>query len=916
MDAALAALSEEDEGVLVQASREMLIETIKLRCSDKNPGVRAKALSCAAAIVPIVRPPPSFWAPPTSTSKNEPAPGAPGPVEPASGAPGPEAILGGGAPGPVEEGGSPAGSTASPSSVCSGGGFAEVVVRRCKDVRSAVRKAAVQVLEAKGGEGGVPLTAAELSALEDRTLDASVQVRKKALDALSVFAPNSIECASAWVRCCLPLARDSEASVVDRTVNAMLDLVFGPLAAATQKTPVPDLTWRILSLIGEDAKSLLQLCVRLCTKRRPSALPQQFLKKLMGHIKENPAREQLWWLTEETCAHQPSGFDPELLKTSCDGCGHEAAAALRCIGRVSAHLSVGEANGLAARMIKRIAGLDSPPTIAGELIKTAATLMQSSDPADKSWTVPLFAKLQDALQPHVQARLSNTGGCQHAVPSSSLINTVFAAGALSMVEGATCPTLLVNSVQALFDPTGEGKAERELCLQGHVIAALGKICLSDAGLAKKCIVLFLRELNSTPSPVLRNNVLVVLTDLCVRYTSLVDPHMGRLTMCLRDPNEVVRQHALLLITNLLTTDYIKWRGPLFFRYLVALVDESPVIRHQARTCLLKVLHPKSGHHICHAHLCESIFVLNDYTSHPTYNQHASAPDERARFSLAGDSRARREVYSLLLSECNDEQRFQTTSKLCEEILGAVADGIIPLANADGVLGDALHILSSKEIRLSAVQRFATAAQGLEDDPEDASKAASAPGGAIAAAAKSKLLSQIVKRNVMQNVIPTLAALKAVMDKAHSPLLGNLMACLAQIMNDYRSEIDDIFMSNRQLARELEYDLRLAESKKPSSGTPTASPAGSLPRTAGKKRTSLASPALLAAGNSARKGTPLSVPRLSSSKAGGGRMARAAASGVSPAVIDFPTKGVPQAAADDDENVNVAQEGRASKRARV
>lgn len=113
-----------------------------------------------------------------------------------------------------------------------------------------------------------------------------------------------------------------------------------------------------------------------------------------------------------------------------------------------------------------------------------------------------------------------------------------------------------------------------------------------------------------------------------------------------------------------------------------------------------------------------------------------------------------------------------------------------------------------------------------------------------------------------------------------------------------------------------YDLRLAESKKPSSGTPTASPAGSLPRTAGKKRTSLASPALLAAGNSARKGTPLSVPRLSSSKAGGGRMARAAASGVSPAVIDFPTKGIPQAAADDDENVNVAQEGRASKRARV
>jgi hypothetical protein len=106
---------------------------------------RAKALSCVASIVPIVRPPPSFWAPPASTSKTEETAGAPGPVEPASGAPGPEQILGGGAPGPIEEGGSPASSMASPSSAC-GGGFAEVVVRRCKDARSAVRKVMRQPL--------------------------------------------------------------------------------------------------------------------------------------------------------------------------------------------------------------------------------------------------------------------------------------------------------------------------------------------------------------------------------------------------------------------------------------------------------------------------------------------------------------------------------------------------------------------------------------------------------------------------------------------------------------------------------------------------------------------------------------------------------------------------------------------------
>jgi hypothetical protein len=33
--------------------------------------------------------------------------------------------------------------------------------------------------------------------------------------------------------------------------------------------------------------------------------------------------------------------------------------------------------------------------------------------------------------------------------------------------------------------------------------------------------LFLRELEYSPSPVLRNNLLIILTDICVRFTSLV-----------------------------------------------------------------------------------------------------------------------------------------------------------------------------------------------------------------------------------------------------------------------------------------------------------------------------------------------------------------------------------------------------------
>ena len=61
-----------------------------------------------------------------------------------------------------------------------------------------------------------------------------------------------------------------------------------------------------------------------------------------------------------------------------------------------------------------------------------------------------------------------------------------------------------------------------------------------------------------------------------------DPHIGKLALCLRDDNLVVKRHALTLITNLLASDFVKWRGTLFFRYLVTLVDDNESVRQQVR----------------------------------------------------------------------------------------------------------------------------------------------------------------------------------------------------------------------------------------------------------------------------------------------------------------------------------------------
>ena len=47
------------------------------------------------------------------------------------------------------------------------------------------------------------------------------------------------------------------------------------------------------------------------------------------------------------------------------------------------------------------------------------------------------------------------------------------------------------------------QAEGRGCLQAHAWTALGKLCLADEGLAKKCVHLFVQQLDRASSPAVR-----------------------------------------------------------------------------------------------------------------------------------------------------------------------------------------------------------------------------------------------------------------------------------------------------------------------------------------------------------------------------------------------------------------------------
>ena len=50
---------------------------------------------------------------------------------------------------------------------------------------------------------------------------------------------------------------------------------------------------------------------------------------------------------------------------------------------------------------------------------------------------------------------------------------------------------------------------------------------------------------------IRNNVVIVMCDLCIRYTTMADRYIPDISVCLKDPEPFIRRQTLILLTNLL-----------------------------------------------------------------------------------------------------------------------------------------------------------------------------------------------------------------------------------------------------------------------------------------------------------------------------------------------------------------------------
>ncbi|OMO53642.1 Armadillo-like helical [Corchorus capsularis] len=519
---------------------------------------------------------------------------------------------------------------------------------------------------------------------------------------------------------------------------------------------------------------------------------------------------------------------------------------LQTISNVSVELPAEPAADLAHNLLKRVEKFSMHSTEVNAHVKALRTLCKrkalTPEEADQlviRWGQQLLSKACKILEKYIaedkEANTSDTfftpprsGSRKGKLAASSsrllseAVTAVYTVGSLVLV----CPSADVTAIVPLLytiitsgnpDPklnklpglrVSLKQTAPSLCIQAWL--TMGKICLADGKLAKSYIPLFVQELEKSDCAALRNNLVVMMADFCVRYTALVDCYIAKITKCLRDQCELVRRQTFILLSRLLQRDYVKWRGVLFLRFLLCLVDESEKIRQLADFLFGSILKAKAPL-LAYNSFVEAIYVLNDCHAHQGHNDSKKSRTESKQFSIRGNderSRSKRmRIYVCLLKQMAPEHLLATFAKLCAEILAAASDGMLNIDDitAQSVLQDAFQILSCKEIRASSNRGSASETAEVEEEGGDSN--------ASAAAAKGRAITQAVRKGLIQNTIPIFIELKQLLESKNSPLIGSLMECLRVLLKDYKNEIDDILVADKQLQKELIYDMQKYESAK-------------------------------------------------------------------------------------------------------
>ncbi|XP_059903948.1 condensin-2 complex subunit D3 [Gadus macrocephalus] len=707
-----------------------------------------------------------------------------------------------------------------------------LLMRRVADCKTGVRKSALQAILALLKHGVIPMTTENLSVLSDRCRDPALSVKKKALQCLGELLtarPDSGVVQRAWLQGVVPALVDAESSVQEKALEALEETLLCQVKGYSPQRHLDApqrLAWDLLGLLCYECPELSRYFSRAFSVwSKQNKFSKSFCSSLLSHTEAEHAGGA-WLLLSQVARCTPNLPLTPVLQAWDHMLSTKEVAMTTCCHILSVVGDVAEYfnEDTQSRIVDELMSWLKTMELSLEVMSAAMeTLFQLGRKEDIKQTQAFLGLHCGGLVSMCETYLAGillrqTGG--HDLDQDLMVKHLHLLGVASLHSPAHVGKRTVLLVESILssqrdahtgpdEPPESSTQTRPNSLptkvRAHAVITLGRLCLQHEDLTQQYLPVFARELQEGAELAFRNNLVVIMCDLCVRYTNMVDCYIPNISSCLRDDQQVIREQTLIMLTNLLQEEFVKWKGSLFFRFVTVLVDPVPAIASLCEFCLVHLLLKKNTA-MFSQHFIECIFHFNEYRKHKAYNHFPETDRERTRFSLKGQrNREKRfRIYRFLLEHFTDAQRVSITNKINQTILGCFADDELPL-DADGaeILAETFSILSLKELKLQAAS--APAGGAAADEPEEEGQ-----NMATLHAAQKKVISQFQKKAFMENTVPIIIALKNMLELRRSPVIRDLMAYLQVAMKDLKGEVKELFSGDQQLAAELEFNLQEKE----------------------------------------------------------------------------------------------------------
>ncbi|XP_059046345.1 condensin-2 complex subunit D3-like [Achroia grisella] len=633
------------------------------------------------------------------------------------------------------------------------------VSARCvSDERAAVRRAAVALLQRLLARRSPP-SAADLGILVGLCRDASILVRSAAITALGelVVQSPSDPMIDAFLSGPMHQLSDPENKVQEQVVNLIQQILIDRL----QKYEITDiedpLPWMFLAGITRHnmRRHLQKACT--CLTKSSNCINHRLVDMLSTHLGTASDERDLHCLVLLTSIarlvdYSDISFVLDYYYKLADDTKWRDARLLPLaleLASVWARWTAAAArHALRDHLVQRLAAGDAD----GCRIACAALAAQL-DPDNLQWATELM---------QLSEKQALEGG-----PGGEMEEWMRAADLSLVAPVPPSSSLLKLFLDALSDPPPAWGPEQ----RGACVAGAGRLCVRSRTAATAVAPRLAALLPDAAAPLpARINALLALTDICTRYTCIVEPLLETVCGCVAaEAPAALRRAAARSLTRLLLAGFLRLRTPLYYRYCALLADDDHDVREPAEYYVTSCLTAETIYY----HFVDCVLHYN----------------KEGNESITFD--ARQLIYDVMLQRLSLVQKLNVQCRLAREVLQHAADSLdeaddLPPA-LEAALLDAITLLCGPRMKLPKKPQN-TGDADIDDLQERVT---------------TNIVSHKMKRTVAEVVVPSVLQLYARMRPRGGQLIMSLVRIATDLLNDYRHEIEELIENDEELVERVQ-----------------------------------------------------------------------------------------------------------------